>query len=172
MQTICLPVGLIQANCYLVWDGEGRGAVLDPGGEAEKLLAAIRRERIQVEHILLTHAHIDHMMGVAELLEATGADLMIHKADAPALEDPKYSLYTEFGEPFQPLRADRLLEDGDTVTAGQLTFRVIHTPGHTTGSACYLCGDSLFTGGYPFQGRIWPHRLVRRQRGRHAAVPA
>lgn len=143
---VCLPVGLIQANCYILWDDEGRGVVLDPGGETEKVLAVIGKNRIRVEHILLTHAHIDHMMGVPDLREATGADLMVHRADASALGDPRISLYTEFDVPFQPMTADRLLEDKDVVTAGKLSLQVIHTPGHTAGSACFLCGDDLFAG--------------------------
>lgn len=146
MEMICLPVGLIQANCYILWDDEGRGVVLDPGGDSEKILKVIRENRIEVEHILLTHAHIDHMTGVPEVQTATGADLMIHRADAPALWDPKLSLYTEFGVPFHPMKADRLLEDKDLVTAGKLNLQVIHTPGHTPGGACFLCEDALFTG--------------------------
>lgn len=146
MQMLCLPVGLIQANCYIVWDDEGRGVVVDPGGEADRILNVVRERQIKVEHILLTHAHIDHMEGVPDLQKATKADLMIHKADAPALEDPKLSLYTAFGARFLPVKADRLLTDKEIIHVGQLSFQVIHTPGHTPGSVCFQCGQALFTG--------------------------
>lgn len=151
MHMACIPVGLIQANCYVLWDEQGKGVVLDPGGDEDRILEMIRRNRITVEYILLTHGHIDHMMGVPRIQTSTGAGLLIHRADGPALADARISLYTDFGIPFQPMVASRLLEEGDVIAAGSIRLQVIHTPGHTPGSACFLCEDGLFTGDTLFE---------------------
>ncbi len=153
IQTI--PVGPLHTNCYLVYDDQGDGVVVDPGGEADTLLCAIASSGMRVRYVLLTHAHVDHMAAAAAILEATGANLLLHEGDAPALTDPSWNLSSLFPElcdgPLPVLKADRLLREGDTVEAGTLRFTVLHTPGHTPGSCCYLCGDVLFSGDTLFQ---------------------
>ena len=155
MRILCLPVGELQANCYIVHDDDCRAAVIDPGEQAPDILAVVQERGLTVEAILLTHVHFDHMMAAAELAAATGAPVMAPAGDAAALSDPKLNL----SELFLPggaltLAADRLLADGDEVTVGALTLRTLHTPGHTPGSSCYRCGDMLFTGDTLFAGSV------------------
>lgn len=135
-------VGPLQANCYLVYDEQGDGVVIDPGGEPDRLLAAIAGSGMRTAAVLLTHAHIDHLAAADAVLRETGAPLWLHEADAPALADPHRNLAAVFptlcgGTP-PALHADRLLRDGDAVEAGGLRLTVLHTPGHTPGSCCYL----------------------------------
>lgn len=174
----CFPVGQLQANCWLVWDEGGHAAVIDPGDEAPRLLQALNERGLSLSAILLTHAHFDHMMAVEALQQATGAPLLVHAADAPALTDNQKSLTAWVGATCH-LSADRLLHDGDTVAVGDLTFTVHHTPGHTPGSCCYQTENWLFTGDTLFAGSIgrtdFPGgdmAVMRQSLRRLAALPA
>lgn len=151
MTVTYFPVGELRANCVLLCDGNGHAAVVDPGGDAPRILEKVRSMGATVDVILLTHAHFDHMLGVRELQAETGAPLFIHEADAPALSDASLNLMSMVCTPYA-LSADRLLKDGDAVSVGTDTWTVLHTPGHTRGSACYygdgvlVSGDTLFAG--------------------------
>lgn len=141
-----LTVGALQTNCYIVYDGDGSCAVIDPGAQAADILGAIETGTC-VRAVLLTHVHFDHIGAAGELCEQTNAPLFIHEGDEPALSDARRNLSALFipGEDLR-LTADRLLRDGDKVTAGNMVFEVLHTPGHTPGGCSYLCGNLLFTG--------------------------
>jgi len=146
----CIAVGNLGANCCLVYDGNGNAVVIDPGDEAARLLTLIETYGLHVQAILLTHVHFDHVQAVEALQAATGASLFVHEAEVPALTDPMLSMVM-----FPcALSADRVLRDGDTVEIGQLTFEVLHTPGHTPGSVCYRCENVLFAGDTLFAGSI------------------
>lgn len=155
MHILQLPVGGLQTNCYILYgdDAAHNGVVVDPGAEPDRILRAIAAENVTVRYILLTHVHFDHILAVKEILQATGAPLLVHRGDQAALTDPQLSLVGAVlpGQRYD-LTADRLLTDGDTVTAGALTFTVLHTPGHTPGSVCYVCGDVLVAGDTLFGG--------------------
>lgn len=155
MRILRLPVGELQANCYIVFADDLVAAVIDPGAQADSILAAVREHGLRVGAVLLTHVHYDHMMAAAAVADATGAPVMAPAGDAKALDSPLRNLAALFapGESAR-LKADRLLDDGDEVAVGSLTLRVLHTPGHTPGSSCYLCGDALFTGDTLFQGGV------------------
>lgn len=155
MRILRLPVGELQANCYIVFDEEHRAAVIDPGAQADSILSAVREHGLLVEAILLTHVHYDHMMAAAEVAAATGAPVMAPADDAAALSSPLRNLAALFAPGLSvKLTADRLLGDGEEIAVGTLAFRVLHTPGHTPGSSSFLCGDALFTGDTLFQGGI------------------
>lgn len=155
MHVLCLPVGELDTNCYLIWDEEKRAAIIDPGGEADRILEAVRREGLAVEAVLLTHVHFDHMLAVPAILQETGAQLLVPEADVPALADDTRSLLTWLHpRPSLGLSPDRLLREGDIVSVGSLSLRVLHTPGHTPGSSCYLCGEALFSGDLLFAGSV------------------
>ncbi len=156
MQTRILPVTPFEQNCTLLWDEDSRiGAVVDPGGEVPRILAAIQEEGLHIEKILVTHGHIDHAGGVADLAEALQVPV-----EGPQEEDKFWlegmPLQAErFG--FPPVRSftpDRWLAQGDRVQVGPLTLEVLHCPGHTPGhvvffhrpSALALVGDVLFAG--------------------------
>ncbi len=147
MEVYKLPLGPFGTNCYVAVDENGRAAVIDPGLYAPELQTLLREKTAAVETILLTHGHADHISGAAALREATGAPISIHMLDNEFTDGP-LCMADECGYPFAPFRADRLLEDGDTVAFGKETMTVLHTPGHTPGSVCFLHGDDrvLFSG--------------------------
>lgn len=179
MQIIRLPVGMLQANCYLVAEAGGDAVVIDPGAEAERIIEAVRSRDLKVKHILLTHVHFDHMQAAADVAAATGADILAPEGDWPALTDPRLSLcHMMPGGGSQTLSAAGKLRDGEVVEAGKLRLTVLHTPGHTPGSCCFLCGDVLFTGDTLFRGSVgrtdFPggsYDALKRSLDRLAALP-
>ncbi len=152
MEIAILPVGPLQANCYILSDGGKNAVVIDPGGEAPRILAEIRKRELRIQYILLTHVHFDHMMAATEVREATGAPLLVPKEDADALADPRRSLVGMLPVAGTVPTPDRLLTEGERIGEGELTLTVLATPGHTPGSVCYrgdgilLTGDTLFAG--------------------------
>ena len=179
MQIIRLPVGMLQANCYLVAEAGGDAVVIDPGAEAERIIEAVRSRDLKVKHILLTQVHFDHMQAAADVAAATGADILAPEGDWPALTDPQLSLcHMMPGGGSQTLSAAGKLRDGEVVEAGKLRLTVLHTPGHTPGSCCFLCGDVLFTGDTLFRGSVgrtdFPggsYDALKRSLDRLAALP-
>lgn len=149
--------GNMDSNCYVV-DCGGSYAVIDVGFPTGEAIDRIAELGDKVEWILVTHRHFDHVMGVAAAKRLTGAKVAIHRLEACGLLDEEQSLYSRFrnslGVPNECCSPDRLLEDGDTVTVGNCTFKVLLTPGHTEGSVCFLCGDLLFSGDTLFAGTV------------------
>ncbi len=151
-----VPVTPFQQNCTLVWsDATKVGAVVDPGGDVDRIKAAIAQVGITIEKILITHGHIDHAGGAAELAEALGVPVEgPHRADK-ALLDTLPASGLAFGiAGARALTPDRWLEEGDTVAVSDLAFSVLHCPGHSPGSVVLfnaenrfaLMGDVLFRG--------------------------
>ena len=150
-----LPVGPLQANCYLVGCDQTRQAVaIDPGGDVDRILSALAKNELTLKAIINTHGHMDHVGGNNGLKSATGADLMIHKGDAPLLEQvPQMAAAWGLKAEASPI-PDRFLEEGELLTFGTLEFTVIHTPGHSPGGICLyekntgalFVGDTLFAG--------------------------
>ena len=149
-----IPVGQLGTNCYLISGSDGRAALIDPGDDAGIILSAVGS--LQVECVLLTHVHFDHIMAVPDVVAATGAALYVPALEAEALTDPVRSLFALFGGTLPCLPAPaRLLSDGDTVTVGEdISLTVLHTPGHTPGSSCYASDDVIFTGDTLFAGTV------------------
>ncbi|MBE6637103.1 MAG: MBL fold metallo-hydrolase [Ruminococcaceae bacterium] len=149
-------VGAMGTNCYLAVDEATKeAAVIDPGGDYEKIAAAIAAKDCHVSAILLTHAHFDHLLALEPLRKLTGAPLYVHAADAPFLSDNTLNLMQRFsGETLTIRPPEQLLHDGDTVAVGQEAFTVIHTPGHTPGSVCFLNRDTIVTGDTLFRESI------------------
>lgn len=179
MEILTLPVGELQTNCYMVYESDKKAVLIDPGAQADRILSAVRQAGVTVEHVLLTHVHVDHIEAAREVLEATGADLLVPAGDAPALTNPVLSLVSLFTPGRRcDLQASRTLRDGDIVTAGALTLKVLHTPGHTPGSSCYLGDGVLFSGDTLFAGSAgrtdFPGgdgTALRRSLARLAALP-
>jgi glyoxylase-like metal-dependent hydrolase (beta-lactamase superfamily II) len=158
MRVAVVPVTPFQQNCSLVWDpATRRGAVVDPGGDLDHVLAVAEREGVAIEKILLTHAHIDHAGATAELARRLGVPIEgPHEGDrfwieALAQQAQMFGLKSE--GPFEP---DRWLRDGDTVTVGGLSLDVRHCPGHTPGHVVFFHAPSRFAivGDVLFQGSI------------------
>ena len=154
-----LPVGAIQTNCYIVGCEETKeGVVIDPGDEAERILAEVKESGLTIKYILNTHAHFDHIMANAGLVEATGAPLAIHPLELPMLRQNGGAALFGLDAPASP-EPDMELAEGDTITFGTHTFEVLFTPGHTIGHVSFyepnahviFDGDVLFAGG---MGRV------------------
>jgi hydroxyacylglutathione hydrolase len=152
-----MPLGPLQANCFIVGCEETRqAAAIDPGGDAERIISALKRDDLKLSVIINTHGHFDHVGANMALKQATGAQLMIHKLDAPMLAQASqaaaaWGLRTE-GSP----DPDRLPEDGETIDCGGFQFKVIHTPGHSPGGCCFYikAENALFVGDTLFAGSI------------------
>jgi len=154
MKVITITIGMMDENCYIVVSDQGNAAVIDPGGEAERILSYIEKNGLTVTKLLLTHGHFDHLLALKALKDATGAEICIHEADRRMPERAEENLAALFGTGYQPVSADRLLQDGDTVSVDEITFTVVHTPGHTPGSVCYRAEGILFSGDTLFAGSI------------------
>lgn len=147
MKIFCLTVGPLDTNCYVVVD-ESSGAcmVIDPGGDAAVILDAMRKQGVKAEKIVLTHAHFDHTGAVAELKEKTGAAVLLGRGDAELLENPGWMRPYMNSKSSRGIRPDGVLNESDLVKVGELSFKVLETPGHTPGSICLYREGTLFSG--------------------------
>lgn len=141
--------GVFDSNTYIVGDN-GEVVVIDPGNNADEIIAAAGD--VDIKYILLTHTHIDHMLFVDDLQSKTGAKVVAHSFDANGFTDSRFNVSAFTSGPRVFRKADMLVEEGDTISLGGLTFEFIHTPGHTPGSMCVKAGDLLFTGDTIFEG--------------------
>ena len=150
-----IPLGPLWTNSYVIDDGRGQALCVDAGGPADAVIAWLHEKKLTLCAILLTHGHMDHILGAAGLKERTGAKLYISKEDAPLLRDPDKNLANDFGYDVRPAEPDMLLSDGSRFSVGAMDLEVIHTPGHTPGSICcvasqgderlLISGDTLFS---------------------------
>lgn len=149
------PTGPLEVNCYILGSEEsGNAVVVDPGGDADKILELLQAQRLTVKWVINTHGHFDHIGGNRGLIEKTGAELMIHADDAPLLQNAEehaalFGLTVELSP--QP---DRLLEHGDILELDDLRFQVIHTPGHSPGGVCLRIEDIIIVGDTLFAGSV------------------
>ena len=153
---IIVPVTLFEQNCTIIWcEATRKAVVIDPGGEVPKIQAAIEQTKVSVEKIWLTHGHIDHVGGAAELRDALGV-----KIEGPHIAD-KFLLdnVVSSGERFgitgvRNFSPDRWLDEGEQVSIGELSFDILHCPGHSPGSVVFFnkelrfahVGDVVFAG--------------------------
>lgn len=154
----CFPVGPLQCNCSIIACKEtGEAAVIDPGGDPEKIIKAAQEHNLKIKYLLHTHAHFDHVLGSKAVKAATGAQILLHQGDQWLYENlaKQGSL---FGFNIEaPLPVDRYLEDEEEIVIGKIKTSVIHTPGHTPGSLCFSLAEKdsiLFAGDTLFQRSI------------------
>ena len=146
--------GALGTNCWLLTDEKsGRTAVIDPGFASDRMFE-ITKTLGPDDKILLTHGHFDHITAAGALRQMTGAKIYITEQDAPFLSSPDLNLSGMMGAPLSPFSADVLLRDGDEISLGELSIRVMLTPGHTAGSCCYIVGNAIFSGDTLFCGSV------------------
>ncbi|MBE6671810.1 MAG: MBL fold metallo-hydrolase [Ruminococcaceae bacterium] len=149
-----LCLGPLHTNCYIVYGEDKKAAVIDPAFFADRIQRALDEKGLVLDKILLTHAHFDHIMA-AEDLRKGGAKLYVHFEDEEMYSDPDLSCMYDFtGKSIRFDKADRLLRGGDTIDIGAEKLTVLHTPGHTKGSVCYISDDVIFSGDTLFCGGV------------------
>lgn len=148
-------IGPLQSNCYLVVDeASSRAVVIDPGMESGEVLETVRRKRLRLESVIVTHGHFDHVFSSALFKAETGAGVVMHPDDLPLLSEvPETARF--FGvKASLPPQPDRLVREGDTIPVGGLSLRVLETPGHTPGSISLCADDAVFVGDALFAGSV------------------
>ena len=158
IEAAIIPVTPLQQNCTLIWDHDTmEGVVVDPGGDVPVILKEIENAGIRVEKIVLTHGHVDHAAGAAELREHLGVEIWgPHIADEFLLNSLVQTA-REYGIPSaRNVTPDHWLEEGGTITIAKLPFEILHCPGHSPGSLVYLMRDLNFAlvGDVLFKGSV------------------
>lgn len=148
-------VGNFGVFCYLVGDEESReGLFIDPADDTMRLLAEARSHGLdKIKYIINTHSHVDHIMGNAEMAKKTGAKIIVHEEDAPALARTPSYLLEMFNATTSP-PADMMVKGEDVIQVGNVRLKVIHTPGHSAGGMSLYLAGSVFTGDTLFVGSV------------------
>ncbi len=147
MQIEAFVVGAFQENTYIVWDeGTQKALIIDPGGENRRILDFIEKKALQVEAIVNTHGHIDHIAGVKELQENLKIPFKLHPADVPLVEQAdeaaRYFGLSAVGVPV----IDGVLSEDTPIQLGETTITILNTPGHSPGGVCFLAGEDVIVG--------------------------
>lgn len=150
-----IVVGELDTNCYIISDLDNKIAiVIDPGDEGEIILSEINSKGCKLDSIINTHGHMDHIGANRFLKEKTSCKLYIHEFDAEMLTNPDKNLSIYSGRNIVSPEADEFIKEGDYITAGNISMKVIHTPGHSPGSVSLLFGDVIFSGDTLFKKSI------------------
>ena len=156
MNVRMFTVGPVQENCFIFWqEGSKKALIVDPGDEPPRLLNAITELGLELEAILLTHCHFDHIGAVAPVAKATGAPVYISEIEAPVLSDVMRWVPPGFG-PFESYEADHLLKGGEKLELAGFEIDVLFTPGHSPGHVTYSVPDehAIFSGDVLFQSSV------------------
>ena len=144
--------GYVDSNVYVITDeATGFSAVIDP--DFQYIKEAEVAKEFDIKLILLTHAHFDHVYSAEKLREITKAPILIHELDFDALNDEKLNLSRMFGNSLK-IKADKCFKDGDIISLGESSIKVLHTPGHTKGSSCFIIGEDMISGDMLFNYSI------------------
>lgn len=155
MKILVKPAGIYGANCYIVFSEETRkGIVIDPGGDVDEIISDLDKNNVEVEYVVLTHGHGDHIGGVKDLKDRLNVPVIIHKEDAEMLQTAELNLTNIMSLGKIEIAPDKTVEDGEKILFGDLEGKIIHTPGHTKGGMCILIEKSLFCGDTIFKGSV------------------
>lgn len=154
MEIKIIPCGILKTNCYILSDDKRQGLIIDPGADSGEILDYVEANGIRVKYIVNTHGHWDHIGANVPVATATGAAILIHALDKDFLDDEKLNLSGAFGVIGRGGVAGELLTDGDMVAVGDISLRILHTPGHTQGSISLLGEGMVFAGDALFRGSI------------------
>jgi hydroxyacylglutathione hydrolase len=148
MKVVQIPVGDLASNAFIAFhEGEKRAFMVDAGGDYDKIQRHLEHFGIEeVTHILLTHGHFDHIGALAQLKRETGAKIAVHARDASMLENDGDNLGVFAGVTVEKCEPDILLQGGETLECAGFSVSVLHTPGRSGGSVCYIAEGALFTG--------------------------
>lgn len=154
MKVIPISVGTFQVNCYLAVSSTHQALVVDPGEDAGIIAVTLRQNKLSVAAYLITHGHMDHVGGLAEMTRTFPAPVAIHPKDEAWAFSPANQMLPYYERPDRPKSIERLLADGQTFEDGGLHYEVIATPGHSPGGVCFyfpsekviFTGDTLFLG--------------------------
>lgn len=147
MKVIQMEVGSLGTNCYIAYcENTKKAVIIDPGGEAARIVEVVRREGLTVEAIINTHGHADHVLANTKVKDAIKVPIWIHSADADMLGSGTRNLSAFMGASTSCGTPDRLLADGDVLMIGDFSLTVLHTPGHTPGGISLLADNAVFVG--------------------------
>jgi glyoxylase-like metal-dependent hydrolase (beta-lactamase superfamily II) len=151
-----IVVGVFAENCWIIGNRRtGEAICIDPGDQADEILALARDMGVKIKVIANSHAHIDHILGVRDVQAATGAKFLMHPDEIPIVRAVSGSAAALLGRAVEPPPVpDAFLSDGDEIDVAGVKLKVIHTPGHTPGSVSYYTEGMLFSGDTLFQGSI------------------
>jgi len=151
-----IVVGVFAENCWIIGSRRtGEAIAIDPGDQPEEILALAKDMGVTIKAIANSHAHLDHILGVRGVQEATGAKFLLHEGDLSIARGAARSAASFLGRPVEPPPdPDAFLSDGDDVDVEGVKLKVIHTPGHTPGSLSFYTEGMLFSGDTLFQGSI------------------
>ncbi|MBD3217682.1 MAG: MBL fold metallo-hydrolase [candidate division Zixibacteria bacterium] len=150
-----LPVGMMEVNCYLVYDAESKeGVIIDPGDEGSHIIHRVEELGLKISQIILTHGHGDHIGAVEYIHKRLGLKLAIGKGDAPMISDASSNLSQNLGLMLELPPPDVNLSEGDTIAVGNQKLTVIETPGHTLGGISLVGEGFVISGDLIFAGSI------------------
>ncbi len=161
MKILTLILNSMRTNCYILINEQTNEAiVVDPADNAKNIYKKLNDKKLKCKYIILTHAHFDHMLGLEELRELTGAPFCIHENDAPSLKYPERTLMIHAKLKDNTIKDPEIvLKDNDILKCGDEQVQIIHTPGHTMGSICIICGNNMISGDTLFRDGIGRYDL-------------